>query len=169
MAPCDLVRRWGEDSDASALATLAERLHVEIVPSEHALLLSVRDIDREDAADLANAIGNRFVARKDSEVRAEANARVRRLGLERDAAARGIVSGDVVRVFTERGACLAVAALSDVVARGIVQMPTGSWYAPAIIDGRMTCLAGNPNAVTADRGSSTLAQGSTGQHVLVGR
>lgn len=90
VAPCDLVRRWGMDSDASALATLAERLRVEIVPSEHALLLSVRDLDREHAADLANAIGNRFVARKDSEVRAEANARVRRLGQERDAAARDI-------------------------------------------------------------------------------
>ena len=84
-----------------------------------------------------------------------------------DAGPRGIATGDVVRVFSDRGACLAVAALSDVVAHGIVQMPTGSWYTPAEVDGRLTCLAGNPNAVTADRGSSRLAQGSTGQHVLV--
>jgi biotin/methionine sulfoxide reductase len=29
------------------------------------------------------------------------------------------------------------------------------------------CAHGNPNVLTADRGTSRLAQGSTGQHVLV--
>ena len=62
---------------------------------------------------------------------------------------------------------LAAAVLSDAVMPGVVQLPTGAWYTPALVDGRVTCVHGNPNAVTSDRGTSSLAQGSTGQHCLV--
>ena len=85
----------------------------------------------------------------------------------RDAAARDIKDGDVVRLVNDRGACLAGAQLSDELMPGVIQMPTGSWYAPRLLDGLVTCLRGNPNAVTSDRGTSRLAQGSTGQHALV--
>jgi biotin/methionine sulfoxide reductase len=81
-----------------------------------------------------------------------------------DAAERGITDGQVVRVFNDRGACLAGAAVSDSVRRGVVQLSTGAWFAP---DADGTCQNGNPNAVTRDRGTSRLAQGSTGQHCLV--
>jgi biotin/methionine sulfoxide reductase len=82
-----------------------------------------------------------------------------------DAAARGIGDGEVVRVFNDRGACLAGAVLSDGLRRGVVQLPTGAWFDPSGEDGM--CVHGNPNVLTADVGSSRLAQGCTGQHVLV--
>ena len=81
-----------------------------------------------------------------------------------DAAARGIADGDVVRLFNDRGACLAGARLSDGVRRGVVVLPTGAWFDP-LPDG--TCAHGNPNVLTRDRGTSSLAQGCTGQHALV--
>jgi len=49
----------------------------------------------------------------------------------RDAAARGIAHGDLVRLYNGRGACLASAALSDAVMAGVIQLPTGAWYDPA--------------------------------------
>lgn len=81
-----------------------------------------------------------------------------------DAAERGITDGDVVRLFNDRGACLAGARLSDGVRRGVVTLPTGAWYDP-LPDG--TCVHGNPNVLTRDVGTSSLAQGCTGQHALV--
>jgi Anaerobic dehydrogenases, typically selenocysteine-containing len=81
-----------------------------------------------------------------------------------DAAVRGISDGDVVRVFNDRGACLAGARISDGVRRGVVVLPTGAWYDP-LPDG--TCANGNPNVLTRDRGTSSLGQGCTGQHALV--
>jgi len=84
-----------------------------------------------------------------------------------DAGPRGIDAGMVVRIFNERGACLAAADVSDAMIPGVTQLPTGSWYAPLTVDGGLTCVAGNPNAVTSDRGTSRLAQGSTGQHAFV--
>ena len=84
-----------------------------------------------------------------------------------DAAARGISQGDVVRLYNDRGACFAAAILDDGLLRGCVQLPTGAWYDPLDRDGPPTCLAGNPNVLTRDRGTSSLAQGSIGQLALV--
>ncbi len=85
-----------------------------------------------------------------------------------DAAARGIASGDVVRVFNDRGACLAGAVLDDGLLVGVVQLSTGAWYDPLDpSDPNSMCVHGNPNVLTPDVGTSRLARGSTGQHVLV--
>ncbi|MEU6701019.1 molybdopterin-dependent oxidoreductase [Pseudonocardia sp. NPDC046786] len=88
-----------------------------------------------------------------------------------DAAARGVSDGDVLLVHNDRGACLAGARLSGAVRRGVVQLPTGAWFDPAeeLRDdaGRPVCVHGNPNVLTADRPTSGLAQGCTGQHALV--
>ena len=85
-----------------------------------------------------------------------------------DAAARGITAGDVVRVFNDRGACLAGAVLDAALAPGVAQLSTGAWYDPLDPeDERSLCVHGNVNVLTADRGTSRLAQGCTGQHVLV--
>jgi biotin/methionine sulfoxide reductase len=84
-----------------------------------------------------------------------------------DAARRGIGQGDVVRLFNERGACLASAVLDDALRPGCVQLPTGAWFDPLDAAERPTCLSGNPNALTHDRGTSSLAQGCTGQLTLV--
>jgi biotin/methionine sulfoxide reductase len=85
-----------------------------------------------------------------------------------DAGARGIRSGDVVRVFNDRGSCLAGAVLTDAVRPGVVQLSTGAWYDPLDpADPDSLCVHGNPNVLTFDRGTSKLAQGCSGQHALV--
>ena len=47
-----------------------------------------------------------------------------------DAAARGIADGDIVRLYNDRGACLAGAVLSEALRPGVVQLSTGAWYDP---------------------------------------
>ena len=85
-----------------------------------------------------------------------------------DAAARGIADGGVVRVFNERGACLAGAVVTDAMSRGVVQLQTGAWYDPDE-PGRAGTLDrhGNPNVLTLDKGTSKLAQGPISQTTLV--
>lgn len=85
-----------------------------------------------------------------------------------DAAARGIGEGDIVRLFNDRGACLACATLSDAVMPGAIRLPTGAWYDPAVdASGRPLCTHGNPNVLTRDQGTSSLAQGCAGQLTAV--
>jgi biotin/methionine sulfoxide reductase len=85
-----------------------------------------------------------------------------------DAAARGIRQGDVVRVWNDRGACLAGAVLSDRIRPRVVQLATGAWYDP-LEPGSIGTLEvhGNPNVLTRDAGSSKLAQGPTAHTTLV--
>jgi biotin/methionine sulfoxide reductase len=81
-----------------------------------------------------------------------------------DAGPRGIADGDIVRLFNARGACLAAAAVSEDVRPGVVQLPTGAWYDPEDPEDEMAlCVHGNPNVLTRDLGTSSLAQGCTGQ------
>jgi biotin/methionine sulfoxide reductase len=84
-----------------------------------------------------------------------------------NASARGIQSGDVVRIFNERGACLAGAVLTRDVRPGVVRLPTGAWFDPVQADQGLLCIHGNPNVLTRDVPTSRLSQGCTGQHVLV--
>ncbi len=82
-----------------------------------------------------------------------------------DAAERDLVAGDIVRVFNDRGACLAAVAIRDDLAESVVQLPTGAWWDPEEPGG--LCRAGNPNVLTRDVGTSSLAQGPTAQTCLV--
>ena len=82
-----------------------------------------------------------------------------------DAGARGLQGGELVRVFNERGACLAAASIRPDLMPGVVQLPTGAWWDPSEPDG--LCRAGNPNVLTRDVGTSKLAQGPTAQTCLV--
>ncbi len=85
-----------------------------------------------------------------------------------DAADRGIAHGDIVRLFNDRGACLAGAQLSDDVMRGVIQLSTGAWYDP-LNPGEPGSLDvhGNPNVLTLDKGTSKLAQGPSAMTALV--
>jgi biotin/methionine sulfoxide reductase len=85
-----------------------------------------------------------------------------------DAAARGIQSGSVVRVFNDRGALLAGAIVTDEIRPGVVQLATGAWFDPLEpgVPGSLD-KHGNPNVLTLDRGTSQLAQGSSAQTTLV--
>jgi len=82
-----------------------------------------------------------------------------------DATARGLADGDEVRVSSPRGACLATLAVSEGCRPGVVAMETGPWFV-GDADGGLDS-GGNPNAVTADRPTSQLAQACAAQSCLV--
>jgi biotin/methionine sulfoxide reductase len=85
-----------------------------------------------------------------------------------DAAARGLTNGDIIRLFNERGACLAALRLTTDIRPGVVQLPTGAWYDPDDPEEENPlCVHGNPNVLTRDVGTSALAQGCTGQLTAV--
>ena len=85
-----------------------------------------------------------------------------------DAASRSLTSGDLVRVFNERGAFVAGLVIADSVMPGVVQIPTGATYDPyEHPDLGHVCLHGNPNVVTNDVGTSSLAQGPSSSTTIV--
>lgn len=84
------------------------------------------------------------------------------------ARAREIGEGDIVRIYSPRGSCLAAATLSTDIREDVVRLPTGAWYDPEQDErGLPMCVHGNPNAVTRDAGTSSLAQGCSGQLTAV--
>lgn len=84
-----------------------------------------------------------------------------------DAATRGIEDGDVVRVFNGRGACLATAHVTAAMMPSVVTLPTGAWFKAEGWGREGLEQNGNPNAVTRDIGTSSLAQGPSAQSCLV--
>lgn len=82
----------------------------------------------------------------------------------RDALKRAIRTGDIVKIFNQRGALLACAKVTEDIMPGVIQVPTGAWFDPLepLADAPF-CVHGNPNVVTLDAGTSSLAQGCTGQ------
>lgn len=85
-----------------------------------------------------------------------------------DAVARGLVDGQVVRVFNDRGAIAAGLRVTDGIRRGVVAMATGAWWNPAVPGATDSpCLHGNANVLTQDVGTSRLGQGSAAQSCLV--
>jgi trimethylamine-N-oxide reductase (cytochrome c) len=86
----------------------------------------------------------------------------------RDARSRGIQSGDVVRIFNDRGQILAGAQVTDDVRPGVIRVNEGGWYdpenprEPGSLD-----RYGDVNVLTIDIGTSKLAQGNCG-HTAVG-
>ena len=85
-----------------------------------------------------------------------------------DAERRGIRDGDIVRLFNNRGACLAGIRLTEDVMQGVVELSTGAWYDPLEpgVVGTL-CVHGNPNVLTRDIGTSKLAQGPSAHTALV--
>ena len=83
-----------------------------------------------------------------------------------DAAARGLVDGDLALVRSAQGSLLAGVVVTDALLPGVAQMHTGAWFdpsAPEVAD----CVNGNVNVLTRDVGTSTLTQATSGAHVLV--
>lgn len=85
-----------------------------------------------------------------------------------DAQQRGLANGDVVRLYNDRGACLSGVTISDAVRPGVVELATGAWYDP-LQPGETGSLDvhGNPNMLTLDKGTSSLAQGPIAQTTLI--
>jgi biotin/methionine sulfoxide reductase len=85
-----------------------------------------------------------------------------------DAQARRLKMGDIVRVFNDRGSCLAGVVLSDAIRPGVVQLSTGAWFDPVDPAAKGSLdKHGNPNVLTRDRGTSSLAQGPSAHSCLV--
>ena len=85
-----------------------------------------------------------------------------------DAAARAISTGDVVRVYNDRGQLLAGAMVSGHVRPRVVLIHEGAWYCPAT-PGQIGALdrGGCANNLTSQRGSSQLIQGPVANTNLV--
>jgi len=81
---------------------------------------------------------------------------------------RGLAAGDVVRVFNDRGQCLAGVRIDEGLKRGVVVMSTGAWYDP-LVPAEIGTLDkhGNPNVLTRDKGTSKLTQGASAHTCLV--
>ncbi|MCL4114056.1 UNVERIFIED_CONTAM: hypothetical protein GTU68_043574, partial [Idotea baltica] len=85
-----------------------------------------------------------------------------------DAAARGLTADALVRVFNDRGALIAGLVIADSVMPGVVQIPTGGTYDPyEHPELGVMCLHGNPNILTQDIGTSSLAQGPSSSTTIV--
>ncbi len=85
-----------------------------------------------------------------------------------EAERRGLVEGDIIRVRSRRGQCLAGLHVDDAVRPGVLQLSTGAWYDP-LVPGELGTLDkhGNPNVLTRDHGTSRLAQGPSSHSTLV--
>ncbi|MGI5840200.1 MAG: molybdopterin-dependent oxidoreductase [bacterium] len=81
----------------------------------------------------------------------------------RDAGQRGIRSGDLVRVFNDRGSVVLPAFVTERIMPGVVNIYQGSWYSP---DQAGNDRGGNPNILNLDR-PTPLARGSTTHTTLV--
>jgi biotin/methionine sulfoxide reductase len=184
LAPDDggILRAFREDPDAHPLQTPSGR--IEIFSAKiasfgyadcpgHPTWLPPREVP--DARHSLRLIANQPATRLHSQLdfggySAEAKRRGREVASlhPRDAAARGIADGDIVRLYNDRGACLAAARVTEDVAPGVVQLPTGAWYDPENPSAeKPLCVHGNPNVLTLDIGTSSLAQGCTGQLCVV--
>ncbi len=84
-----------------------------------------------------------------------------------DATVRGIADGDVVELFNDRGRCLAGARVTDDIAKGCVFLWTGAWYDPDFDAPDHRDRHGNPNVLTHDMRTSSLAQGPAAHSTLV--
>ncbi|MCX2524389.1 molybdopterin-dependent oxidoreductase [Larsenimonas rhizosphaerae] len=88
-----------------------------------------------------------------------------------DGIALGLIDGQCIKLFNDRGACLAGLALSDTLMPGVIVLPTGAWFSPSDTllapNGTPLERAGNPNVLTADRPTSELARGCAANSCLV--
>ncbi|MCB5195186.1 trimethylamine-N-oxide reductase TorA [Deefgea salmonis] len=75
-----------------------------------------------------------------------------------DARQRGIKHGDLVRVFNDRGQALVGAHVSNDYPKGVVRLQEGAWYGPTGPEIGALDTYGDPNTMTQDIGTSSLAQ-----------
>ena len=75
--------------------------------------------------------------------------------------------GDVILIENARGACLAGVSISKSLRADTIALPTGAWLDLCMVDGKPTCIHGNPNILTMDKGSTGLSQGNIAHTALV--
>lgn len=84
----------------------------------------------------------------------------------KDAKERGVATGDIVRVFNDRGEILAGVLVTDLVPEKVAAICEGAWYDPEVWGEKSLCQHGNINVLTRDKGTSKLAQSNTAHTVL---
>ncbi|NQY08429.1 MAG: molybdopterin-dependent oxidoreductase [Flavobacteriales bacterium] len=84
------------------------------------------------------------------------------------AAQYDVTAGDVIKIFNERGACLAGVILDANMREDVIQLATGAWFDSSFYSEQEQIeIHGNPNVLTRDIGSSRLSQGCTALSCLV--
>lgn len=83
---------------------------------------------------------------------------------DQDAKKLGIKTGDLVRVFNERGSVIAGAFVTNRVKKSVVKLCEGGWYDP---DENGNCKYGSANVLTIDMPTSELANGNISHTALV--
>jgi trimethylamine-N-oxide reductase (cytochrome c) len=85
-----------------------------------------------------------------------------------DAKDRGIKTGDIVRLFNDRGEFLAGANVTSDIMPGVVNVPEGGWYDP-VEKGKLgsLCKYGNANVVIKDKPTSGFAQSNNANTTLI--
>ncbi|WP_250482312.1 molybdopterin-dependent oxidoreductase [Caballeronia sp. GACF5] len=124
------------------------------------------------AEDMFHLISNQPPGRLHSQTEtAEASLAQKRGGREAmrispsDATLLSINTGDTVRIWNERGACLATAVIDPAVRTRVVVLPTGAWLTQRSSDA--LDLSGNPNVLTQDIPASSFSQGCAAHTCLV--
>jgi biotin/methionine sulfoxide reductase len=84
-----------------------------------------------------------------------------------DAARLDIEDGEVVCLHNERGQCLAAATVTDDVMQQVLFLWTGAWFDPDFSHPQHRDKHGNPNVLTHDFRTSSLAQGPASHSTLV--
>ncbi|MGH6760878.1 MAG: molybdopterin-dependent oxidoreductase [Phyllobacterium sp.] len=84
---------------------------------------------------------------------------------DKDAETLGIADGQTIRLWNDRGACLATADVTDAVRPGVIALPTGAWLTHSGNDDLE--IAGNPNVLTLDVGTSKFGQGCSAHTCIV--
>lgn len=77
----------------------------------------------------------------------------------------GVADGQTVRLWNERGQCLATLTISSDVRDRVAVLPTGSWFTPSGAGGLE--LSGNPNVLTLDKPTSRFGQGCAAHTCLI--
>ncbi len=80
-----------------------------------------------------------------------------------DAKERGIVDGDLMEVYNDRGTIIVGAVVSDNIMKGVISIFEGCWPS---VDSKGRCNSGLVNFLTSSRRSSGLSQATTANTVL---
>ncbi|AXH10540.1 trimethylamine-N-oxide reductase [Malaciobacter halophilus] len=85
----------------------------------------------------------------------------------KEAKRRGLKTGDIARVFNDRGEILAGVYVTDAVIDEVAVLCEGAWYSPENLGDKTLCQHGNVNVLTIDKGTSKLAQSNIAHTALV--
>jgi len=85
-----------------------------------------------------------------------------------DAKKFGVNDGEIVEVYNDRGSVLAGVVVTNTIRDGVVAIEEGAWYSPEDASVNKTrCNSGQANLLTSSRPTSSMAQATTANTVLV--